>query len=159
MKKKGKAAETDVANGVEDIKVLTTSYVEDNTSQDKCWIFGSGSMVHVYSQKELFNSLIATEEGIVKMVDGSACEVIGTGTVKITERDGTVRALEAVRYVPEARYNLISIEVLNEEECQIQMQQGVVTVSQGGRIILKREEYGGLYKLKEEIQFKMEFQG
>jgi len=119
LKKKGKAAETDVANGVEDIKVLTTSYVEDNTSQDKCWIFGSGSMVHVYSQKELFNSLIATEEGIVKMVDGSACEVIGTGTVKITERDGTVRALEAVRYVPEARYNLISIEVLNEEECQI----------------------------------------
>ena len=43
---------------------------------------------------------------------GSTCEVIGTGTVKVTQRDGTVRALEAVQCVSEARYNLISIEVL-----------------------------------------------
>ena len=49
------------------------------------------------------------------MVDSSACEVIGVGTVKITGRDGTVRALEAVQYIPEARYNLISIRVLDEE--------------------------------------------
>jgi len=55
-------------------------------------------------------------------VDGSACEVIATGTIKITEREGTVRALEAVRYVPEARYNLISIGVIDEEGCQIQVQ-------------------------------------
>jgi len=58
---------------------------EDNTSQDKCWIFDSVSAVHICSQKELFNnSLVAKEERIVKMVDGSACKVIGTGTVKVT---------------------------------------------------------------------------
>jgi len=56
------------------------------------------------------------------MVDGSACEVIGTVTVKVTGRDGTVHALEAFRYVPEARYNLISIRVFDEEEFQIQVQ-------------------------------------
>ena len=67
------------------------------------------------------------------MVDGSACEVIGNGTVKITGRDGTVRTLEAVWYVPEARYNLISIKVLNEEGCRIQVQQGVISVNQGDR--------------------------
>jgi len=44
----------------------------------------------------LFNSLVAKEEGIVKMVDYSVYEVIDTGTVKVTERDETVRALEAV---------------------------------------------------------------
>ena len=66
-----------------------TPYVEDNTSQGKCWIFDSGSTVHVCSHKELFNnSLVAKEEEIVKIVDGSACEVIGTGTVKVTGRDG-----------------------------------------------------------------------
>jgi len=37
------------------------------------------------------------------MVNGSACEVIGTGTVKVIERDEMVRALEAVWYVPKAR--------------------------------------------------------
>ena len=83
------------------------------------------------------------------MMDGSACEVIGTGTVKVTERDVTVCALEAVWYVPEARYNLISLRVLDEKECRIQVQQGVVTASQGDRVILKEEKCGGLYKLKE----------
>ena len=51
-------------------------------------------MVYVYSQKELFNSFVIKEEGTVKMVDGSACEVIDIRTVKVTERDGMVHALE-----------------------------------------------------------------
>jgi len=55
------------------------------------------------------------------MVDDSACEVISIG-IKVTERDWTVRALEAVRYVLEAHFNLISIRVLDEEGCQIQVQ-------------------------------------
>jgi len=45
----------------------------------------------------------------VKMVDDSACEVIDTWTVNITGRDEMMSALEAVRYVSEARYNLISM--------------------------------------------------
>ena len=59
-----------------------------NTSQGKRWIFDSDNMVHVCSQKELFNSLVAKEEGIVKIVDSLACKVIGTRIVKIIERDG-----------------------------------------------------------------------
>ena len=37
---------------------------EDNTSQGKGWIFDSGSTVHVCSQKELFNSLVARKKGL-----------------------------------------------------------------------------------------------
>ena len=103
-------------SGLEKTKILMASN-EDNTSQGKSWIFDSASTVHVYSQKELFNSLITKEEETVKMVDDSACKVIGTGTVKVTGRDVTMDALEAARYVPEARYNLISIKVLDEEGC------------------------------------------
>ena len=86
---------------VDDTEVLIASYA-DNTSQGKNQIFDSGSTAHVCSQKELFKFLLAKEEGIVKMMDGSTCEVISTKTVKVTERDKTVRVLEAVRYVPEA---------------------------------------------------------
>ena len=66
--------------------------------------------------------MVVKEEETVKMVDDLACNVIGTGTVKVTERDGTVRALEAVQYVPGVCYNLISIKVLDEEGYQIQIQ-------------------------------------
>jgi len=72
-----------------------------------------------------------------------------TGTVKVTERDGMMHALEAVRYVLETRYNLISIRMLDEEGCRIQLQRDVVTVSQGDRVILVEKKCGGLYKLKE----------
>ena len=36
------------------------------------------------SQKEIFNFLVAKEEGTVKIVDGSTCEVISIGTFNIT---------------------------------------------------------------------------
>jgi len=62
--------------------------------------------------------------------------------------------MEVVRYVPEARYNLLSIRVLDEEGYWIQVQQGVVTVSQGDTVILEGEKCGGLYKLKEEISVR-----
>jgi len=119
LKKKGQAAEADVASGVEDTEILIASY-EDNTSQVKGWIFDLGSTVHVCSQKELSNnSFVAKEEGIVKIVDSSACEVISAGTVKVIKKDGTVCTLKRVWYVLGARYNLISIGVFNVEGCQI----------------------------------------
>ena len=62
--------------GRRSIEQLMVSY-EDNTSQSNSWIFDSGSTVHVCSQKKLFNFLVVKEEGIVKIVDGSACKVIG----------------------------------------------------------------------------------
>jgi len=65
-------------NGI-DIEVLMTSYVEDNTSQSKCWIFDSDSTIHVCSHKDMFNSLVAKEEGTVKIVDDLSCKVIDTG--------------------------------------------------------------------------------
>jgi len=72
----------------------------------------------VHTHKDMFNSLFAKEEGTIKMVDDSACEVIGIGSINITRKDETMRALEAIRYVPEVRYNLISIKVLDEEGCR-----------------------------------------
>ena len=129
-------------SGVKDTAVLMASY-EDKTSQGKGGIFDS-STVHVCSQKEMFNSLVVKEEGIIKIVDGSACKIIDTGRVKVTERDGTVRVLETVRYVPEARYNLISIGVLDEgcwgrSTKKDQVQQDVITVNQGYRVYLEGE--------------------
>jgi len=61
---------------------------EDNNSQGKGLIFDSGSTVHVCSQKELFNFLVTKKEGIVKMVDGSACEVIVTKMLRLHKEMG-----------------------------------------------------------------------
>ena len=60
-----------------------------------------------------------------------------------------MRALEPVRYVSESQYNFISIGILYEKGFRIQVQQGVITVSQGDRVILEGEKCEDLYKLKE----------
>ena len=99
--------EADVAGCVLDTYVLTTSI--DNTSTDKSGILDANSAVHVCSQKKMFNSLVAKEEGTINIVDSLACKAIDTRTVNVTGRDGMMCALKAVRYVPKVRYNLISI--------------------------------------------------
>ena len=100
--------EIDVAMSDVGTKILMASYVEDNTSQGKDWIFNFYSAVHVCSPKEMFNSLIAKEEESVKMMNGSTYEVIDTGTVNFTCKDGTTHALEVVMYILKVCYNLIS---------------------------------------------------
>jgi len=94
LKKKRQTAEAGVAEGVSDTYVLTIFI--DNTSTAKGWILEFGSTVHVCSQKEMFNSLVAKEEGTVKMADDSACKVIDIGTINVTCRNETMYALEAV---------------------------------------------------------------
>ena len=86
MKKKGKTVETDVAEGVSDTNMLTSSI--DNTSTDKDWILDFSSVVHVCSQKKMFNFLVAKEEETVKMIDGSTCKIIDILTVNIKEEMG-----------------------------------------------------------------------
>jgi len=84
LKKKGQAVEANIAMSSVDTEVFMTSYIGDNTSQGKYWISDNGSMVHACSHKDIFNFLDAKEKGTVKMVDGSACNVIGTRIFNVT---------------------------------------------------------------------------
>ena len=61
--KKEQTAEADVASGVSETEILMASYVEDNTSQGKNWIFDSGSTVHICSQKKLFTPWLQKRKG------------------------------------------------------------------------------------------------
>ena len=139
MKKKGQVAEADVASGI-DIEVLMASFVEDNTSQGKNWIFDSGNIVHVCFQKKMFNFLVAKEErdcqdgrwlclrghrhwdseGYRKRWDGG-CSEGGPICPGRTVQSNIHRGARPKGY-------------------QIQVQQGVVTVSQEDKVILKGEE-------------------
>ena len=64
----------------------------------------------------MFNFLVAKDDKTDIMVDGLACKFIGTGTINIIERDGIMQGLKAVQYVPETRYNLISIRVSTKKD-------------------------------------------
>jgi len=44
----------------------------------------------VFLEGAIQYSLVVKEEGVVVMVDGSTCEIINIGIIKVTERDETV---------------------------------------------------------------------
>jgi len=64
------------------------------------------------------------------MVDGSACEVINTGTVNVTERDGTM-VLWRDPVCPEGMVQSNIHRSTQRKKMLIQVQQYIVTVSQG----------------------------
>jgi len=85
-RRKGQIAEADVAECVSDTYVLTTSI--DNTSTDKSWILDFSNV------KKDVQLLVCKRGRNYQMVNDSTCEVISTGTVNVTCRDETMRALE-----------------------------------------------------------------
>ena len=91
--------------------------------------------------------------------DGSACEVNDTGTVKVTGRDRTVHVLEAVRYVPEAWYNLISIKVLDDEGCWTKCNKASSQSAKETVKSWKERSVESYTSRRKETQFEMEFQG
>ena len=89
-KEQEQATEVDVASGV-DIEILMTSYVEDNTSQGKNWIFEQ--FMYVPRMSYSITLWLQKRKRLSKWWMAQIAR-LRTGTIKVTERDGTVRALE-----------------------------------------------------------------
>ena len=131
-------------------EVLLARGSRNNTSTEKdSWILDSGSSVHVCSNKGKFSSFVHKKEKVVRLANGTVCRVHGEGTVHIAGNDGAVHTLEEVQYAPKVCMNLISLGVLDQAGCEIQMHKGVITVSKESRVILHGKKCGGLYKLQE----------
>ena len=63
----------------------------------------------------MFPSYTSVQEGEVFMKSSATSKVIGKGTIQFRSYDGCITTLQGIHYVPESRYNLISLGVLNEK--------------------------------------------
>lgn len=50
------------------------------------------------------------------------CQIFGIGNVNLKLHDGIIRELRQVRYVPDRKRNLISLEMLNQIGCSVKME-------------------------------------
>ncbi|KAL8108091.1 hypothetical protein AgCh_024510 [Apium graveolens] len=60
-------------------------------------------------------------KGDVKFGDGSLVKIEGKGSIKIVCKNGEIRVLQGVYYIPTLRSNIISLGQLSEEENQVVM--------------------------------------
>ena len=112
------------------------------------WILDSGCSFHITPRRDWFTEFKELSGGTVLMGNNQQCQVEGIGSVAIRMYDGMVRIFKNVRYVPNLKRNLISLDVLDEEGCCYKGEKGVLKVSRGSLVILKGDKNNGLYVLK-----------
>ena len=77
--------------------------------------------------------------------DESPLQIFGIGSIQIKVHDGTFKTLTNVRYVTKMKRNLISLGTLEAMGFNFSVDNGVLKVSQGNRVVLKAERINNLY--------------
>ena len=80
--------------------------------------------------------------------DDHPCNVKGIDTVRIKMFDRIVRGLKEVRYVPQLKRNLISVDALEALGLVISIRDSVIKMTKGSMVIMKGVRRKNLYYLK-----------
>jgi len=85
------------------------------------------------------------------MGDDRSCNMEGICTIQIKMFDGMMRKFKEVRYVPQPKRNLISVYVLETLGLEVFIRDGVLKMTKGSMVILRRIRRNNLYYLKSSI--------
>ncbi|WVZ12209.1 hypothetical protein V8G54_016739 [Vigna mungo] len=146
--KAGRPQETaDVAEaseGYESAGVLVASSEDPQRS----WVMDSDCSYHMCPVKEFFENLDQKEHGNVLLGNNKACRVQGVGSVRLKMFDNREMVLQAVRYVPELKRNLISISAFDLGGYTTKVEDGVMRVCSGDSVVAKGRRRNDLYILE-----------
>jgi Pol polyprotein len=78
------------------------------------------------------------------MGNNATCKVVGVGSIQMKMFDGMVSILSDVRHVPRLKKNLISLGTLDNNDCTITCQGGVMKVLRGSLVVIKGKMNGSL---------------
>jgi len=102
----------------------------------------------VCPNRDWFSSFEKLEGCSVVMGDDHPCTMEGVGTIQIKMFDVMVRELKEVRYVPQLKKNLISVEALETLGLVVSIKNGVPKMTKGSMVVLKAVRQNNLYYLK-----------
>jgi hypothetical protein len=111
------------------------------------WVLDSTCSYHMCPNKHLFSRLEEFDGGAVLMGNDDVCEIKGIRTIHLKMHNGAVKTLTEVRYVPDLKKNLLSLEVLESSGYKISMHGGVLRAIRGALVVLRGTRIGNLYFL------------
>jgi len=82
------------------------------------------------------------------MGDDLPCHMKGIGTILIKMFDGMEQELKDVRYIPQLKRNLISVDALKALSLEVSIRDGVLKMVKGSIVVLKGVQHNYLYYLK-----------
>ena len=98
--------------------------------------------------REWFSQFRSCQGGIVLLGDDGICKVEGIGTIQIKSKNNTVVTLEDVRYVPQLKRNLLSLNAFDSAGFEGRWGRGSITVNKGILTLLRARLTGTLYFLE-----------
>ena len=115
------------------------------------WLIDSGATFHMTSRREWFQDYEPVSGGSVYSCNDHALKIVGIGTIKLKLHDGMVRTIRNVRHVNGLKKNLLSLGQLDDLDCKILIEKGILTISRGALLLMKGEKIASkLYLLKGE---------
>ena len=75
------------------------------------WIIDSGSLFHMSPRRDWFDTYESCFGGSVTIANGTPCEVVGIGSMRLRTSDGRRVTLTKVRHIPALGKNLISLKL------------------------------------------------
>ena len=111
----------------------------------KEWILDSGCSFHMCPIKAWFENFKEADGGHVLLGNNKHCKILGTGTVRIKHYDGIEKVLEDVRYIPELKKNLLSLEMLDKSRYTFKSKPNSLRVARGPLTVMKGTIKNGLY--------------
>jgi Zinc knuckle len=111
---------TNYAKVIENEKVLLMAQTPSTSGCDTVWYLDTGASNHMTGHKHLFTKMIELA-GTVSFGDASKVEVKEKGNVKFLQKNGKLRMVEDVYYIPEIKMNILSVGQLIENGFKIFM--------------------------------------
>lgn len=154
--KKGKQKSKDQDDGdrvtattSDDDLVILRDYDSVNlVSDESMWIIDSGATLHVTPRKEFFTSYSSGDFGVLKMGNDGMSKVIGVGDVCLQTNMGMKLLLRGVKHAPDVRFNLISVQMLDDSGYDNHFGSGKWKLSKGNLVVARGEKMSKLYCTK-----------
>ena len=107
--------ESDSDSEVEAIVLMTTICNFSNNGDAETWYLDTGCSNHMTCNLNWLVNLGNSRRCTIKFADNSTVKSMGVGNVAFKRSDGSLAIIEKVMYVPDMRYNLMSLGQLLEK--------------------------------------------
>ena len=105
-------------------------------AKEGVWYLDSGATNHMTGDRAAFAELDTSIVGTVKFGDGSRVDICGQGTVLFVCKSGEHRAVTGVYLIPWLNTQIISLGQVDENGCQVLIEDGLLRVRDRERQLL-----------------------
>ena len=132
----------------DDLVILHDPNSLNFVSDESMWLIDSGATLHVTPRKEFFTSYTPGDFGVLKMGNDVVSKVIGVGDVCLQTNMGIQLLLRGVKHAPDVRFNLISVQVLDDAGYDNHFSSGKWKLTKGNLVVAKGQKSSKLYWTK-----------